>query len=198
MLLYSLLCLPRPVEITFFVHFSDSFLLKVFVVVVVVVVVAVVVVVESKIEKHGADYFRSRLEWLLRWRFEIKPLQTKKVNPETFCLWNPELNPLTNNPESSTWEPESMAWNPESKTALYSLIWGEVLCDPGLSVISSKTCWENLFNCDSYLVISKRRQALGWLNVSSCLNHTFIRELSCVTKKKENDVYRVLHEKQNT
>lgn len=62
MLLYSLLCLPLPVEITFFVHFSDSFLLKVFVVVVVVVVVAVVVVVESKIEKHGADYFRSRLE----------------------------------------------------------------------------------------------------------------------------------------
>ena len=60
MLLYSLLCLPRPVEITFFVHFSDSFLLKVF-----VVVVVVVVVVESKIEKHGADYFRSRLDSLI-------------------------------------------------------------------------------------------------------------------------------------
>lgn len=28
MLLYSLLCLPRPVEITFFVHFSDSFCWK--------------------------------------------------------------------------------------------------------------------------------------------------------------------------
>ena len=71
------------------------------------------------------------------------------LNPETFCLLNPELipgfgtrniaeknrNPTKDwNPEykfhchrlkSSTWNPESEAWNPESKTVFDPLTWSD-------------------------------------------------------------------------
>ena len=42
-----------------------------------------------------------------------------------------------------------------------------------------------------YLVISNKRQALGRLNLSSCLNQTFIRESSCVIKTQAFKACRV-------
>ena len=62
---------------------------------------------------------------------EVSEYEFRKL--ETFYLWNPELSPLTNDPEFT-------AWNPESKTVLNSLALGEILYDPGLSVKIMKTC----------------------------------------------------------